>query len=26
MVICIMPATASGAGFGFTRNPGARGC
>lgn len=26
MVICIMPATASGGGFGFTRNPGARGC
>jgi len=26
MVICIMPANASGGGFGFTRNPGARGC
>jgi hypothetical protein len=26
MVICIMPANSSGGGFGFTRNPGARGC
>jgi hypothetical protein len=26
MVICIMPANAGGGGFGFTRNPGARGC
>lgn len=26
MVICIMPATSSGGRFGFTRNPGARGC
>jgi hypothetical protein len=26
MVICIMPANASGGGFGFARNPGARGC
>ena len=26
MVICIMPANSSGAGFGFTRNPGGRGC
>ncbi|MGV0952655.1 MAG: hypothetical protein ACOYB3_18560, partial [Azonexus sp.] len=26
MVICIMPANSSGGGFGFTRNPGGRGC